>query len=244
MLPEHAVHSSLPTHLDTSAPPLNAAALLASSGALTTRFRVAAKLPSFMSEAECNAVHVLSTSLAHRSEDTHATAATKAIAAAYKSLFKRSIGKQTKQRIAAYLKNDAAHLSNEERLAIAMRFKQTFNKADWPSTALRYADAWQDAMRCSRSDAEAWSAYLYLQAACGAFESDPQFVEHITSAVGGIGGGVARKYDALDSLVDKVHELSATRTSQDVAAVARATLLQATHSAEADGEAILKHLQE
>lgn len=242
MLPAHAVQSLLPANLDCSAPPLRLAQMLEASTAHTETFRVAARFPSFMSAAECNALHVIATSLAHGAEVERASKATLATAAAYKSLFKTSLGMDAKQGIASYLKRTGSTLTLHDRLQLGAKFRASFVKQDWPHTAMRYADAWQKAFRGTRDEAEAWSAYLYLQASCGAFESDPNFVHEITSAVGGIGGGIGRKYASLDSLVTQVHALSSTRTQDDAYVAAKCTLLQATHTAEAEGSEILKEV--
>lgn len=233
MLPAHAVHSSLPAELDLSMPPLSEQSLLEQNAAHTAAFRAALRLPSFMSAAECNALHAIATSCAHGDEHALCASAAKSLGGAYRSLFKRSIGDDTKAAAKEALRTA---LSHNEHVGIAQHFRQSFRKQYWPQDAMRYANLWQNTFRCDAHEAESWSAYLYLQAACGALHREPNFVARLADAVSGVGCGFAKKSEQIDDFVQAVNAMPPASIVQ----ASHATLLQAVHAAEDEARAIFK----
>lgn len=244
MLPSDAEYSQLPRELDLSAPPLSSERLHKIGAAKLSDFIAFTKLPAHMHDAEASALQTLSMALSHANESNRCVDAVKATSAAYKALYKGSLDIETKKRMCSYLKKQAVTMTAEERMGVAHMFMHSFEKAAWPAGAMRYADSWQSTFRTSRDDAEKWSSFLFLQAASGAFESDPAYVGQIVSSMCGKGGGVASKYERQDALVAQVKEMSERRTAKQIALAAEATLLQSTKQAEKSGAEILKFIKD
>ena len=225
-IPSNTPHSISPLTLaDDQCAPIDDSNLLNKAIEQTRAFRSASNLPCFMSLHETGAVRVLGSALVHNNAGAE-VGATKAVSAAFKSLYGKPLEKRTKQILCAQLKKP---LTDEQRMLLGTYFRHTFIAKEWPTEALQNTNAWKNAFRCSENEAQAWSAYLYVMASCGAIAKDPNFVKRIAERVGGIGHG---NHNAVDKLIATVNEVSAKRTTQDIALAARATLLQASHAAE------------
>jgi hypothetical protein len=228
--PSNTPHSISPlTKSDEECAPIDDSNLLGKAIEQTRAFRSAANLPCFMSLHETGAIRFLGAALVHNNAGAE-VGATKAVSAAFKSLYGKPLEKRTKQILCAQLKKP---ISSEQRMLIGTYFRHTFAPNDWPAEALQNTETWKSVFRCSSEEAQAWSAYLYVMAACGAIAKDPQFVKRVAERVGGIGYG---NHDAVDKLIGTVNEVSAKRTTQDIALAARSALLQASHAAELSEE--------